>query len=185
MTVEFPCRWPATRPRTPEAKREAGRFKVASKTAGAELERELNLFGATSAVLTLNYAEQKRAPEAALWFGWNGAERVIACDRYLSRDANVRAIGLTIEAMRGIERWGTGEMLEQAMTGFSALPPPNATIVVAERPWYEVLGVFPSAPVEVCETVYRTLSKSAHPDAGGSSERMAELNRAIEEARSR
>ncbi|MCW5943880.1 MAG: hypothetical protein KIS66_16740 [Fimbriimonadaceae bacterium] len=68
MNVEFPCRWPAMRPRTPEAERESGRFKVTFKLAASDLEDELNLFGATSAVLTLNYAEQKRAPEVALWF---------------------------------------------------------------------------------------------------------------------
>lgn len=182
MKVEFPCRWPQGRPRSEEF--EAGRFSVSYSKAVEDLKRECGLFGVVNPMLTVNYAEQKGHPEAALWFVWRDSERVIACDRYTLREANVRAIGLTIEAMRGIERWGTGEILAQAMQGFDALPPPSGgAIVPVRREWFEVLGVLPNAPIESCEAVYRVLAKAAHPDAGGSTERMAELNRAIEEAR--
>lgn len=184
MKVSFPCQWPGRLPRSVE--RESGRFSVDYSRIVADLTRECGLFGVEEAVLTVNYAEQKHSPEAALWFTWGGTERVLACDRYTAREANVRAIGLTLEAMRGIERWGTGLMLEQAMQGFDALPPPSGgAIVSVRREWFEVLGVLPNAPIESCEAVYRILAKAAHPDAGGSTERMAELNRAIEEARNR
>jgi len=44
---------------------------------------------------------------------------------------------------------------------------------------YATLGVLPSAPREVVEAAYRTLAKAAHPDTGGSAERMRVLNAAI------
>ncbi|OYE02620.1 hypothetical protein [Nostoc sp. 'Peltigera membranacea cyanobiont' 232] len=45
---------------------------------------------------------------------------------------NLRAIGLHIAAMRGMERWG----VEQAFAGYQALPPQ-----ASERKWWEILGV--------------------------------------------
>ena len=56
-----------------------------------------------------------------------------ACDKWRDVYDNIYAIGKTIEALRGIERWGTGDMVEQAFTGFVALPSPKS-------PW-EILGV--------------------------------------------
>jgi hypothetical protein len=73
--------------------------------------------------------------------------------------------------MRGIARWGTGDMLDAAFTGFAALPPPSG--------WREILSVgrkdTPKVELEV--------AKQNHPDAGGSQERMSELNSAIPSAR--
>jgi hypothetical protein len=45
-----------------------------------------------------------------------------ACDRWDSVADNVQAIRKTIEALRGIERWGTGDMVQRAFAGFVALP---------------------------------------------------------------
>ena len=46
----------------------------------------------------------------------------------------MQAIAKTIEALRGINRWGTGDMMEAAFKGFSALPAPDTN-----KPWREVL----------------------------------------------
>lgn len=187
MKVEFPCRWPDGRERTDRNNMEAGRFSATYAKALDDLREECRRFGAGLPTLTLNYAEQKDRPEVALWFDWGGSQRVIACDRYKFRESNVRAIGLTLEALRAIERWGTGSMMEQAMSGFdvAALPAAGGAIVPVARPWFEVLGVLPSAPLATCEAAYRVLAKELHPDAGGSDALMADLNRAIEEARAR
>jgi len=79
--------------------------------------------------------------------------------------------------------------MEAALAGAAGmLPPPGASPVAVERapePWFTVLGVLPEAPIEVAEAAYRALAKKAHPDAGGSSEAMGRLSRAIEEARAR
>jgi len=187
VKVVFPCRWPEGRERIDRNNMEAGRFSVSYTKAVADLKAEMGRFGAVDPVLTVNYAEQTDRPEVALWFDWGGSQRVIACDRYKFREGNVRAIGLTLEALRAIERWGTGSMMEQAMSGFdvAALPAASGAIVPVSRLWFEVLGVLPSAPLATCEAAYRVLAKALHPDAGGSDASMAELNRAIEEARAR
>lgn len=45
---------------------------------------------------------------------------------------------------------------------------------------YALLYLDPSAPLDVCEAVYRRLATRAHPDAGGSPDTMVRLNAAIE-----
>lgn len=47
---------------------------------------------------------------------------VIACDQFKEVRLNLAAIGLTIKAIRQIERCGTSSLLERAFKGFSALP---------------------------------------------------------------
>lgn len=47
---------------------------------------------------------------------------VIACDQFREVRLNLAAIGLTIKAIRQIERCGTSSLLERAFKGFSALP---------------------------------------------------------------
>jgi hypothetical protein len=50
--------------------------------------------------------------------------------------------------------------------------------MIAERDFYEVLQVHPSADPEVIDSAYRRLAFKHHPDKGGSTDRMSELNRA-------
>jgi hypothetical protein len=88
-----------------------------------------------------------------------------------------------IEALRGIERWGTGEMVDAAFQGFTAIPA-SATAgipVRPERPWHEVLGVAPDAPREVIEAAGKAMQRKTHPDAGGSAEDFQEAQKAIRE----
>lgn len=51
----------------------------------------------------------------------------IACDAYDDVTSNMRALGKTIEALRGIQRWGSTLLLERAFSGFEhqALPEPE------------------------------------------------------------
>jgi DnaJ-domain-containing protein 1 len=103
---------------------------------------------------------------------------VIACDTYRKVRWNLRAIGATVEALRAIQRHGASSMLEQAFTGFAALPPANRA-----KPWHEVLGVAETAAAEAVRDAYRELARIHHPDAGGNAERMAEINGAFDEWR--
>jgi DnaJ-domain-containing protein 1 len=75
-----------------------------------------------------------------------------------------------MEALRGIERWGSGSMVEQAFTGFVALEAPKNP--------HEVLGVRPGASEEEIDAAYRRKAMAAHPDKGGSAGAMAELTEA-------
>jgi hypothetical protein len=118
----------------------------------------------------------------AAYFTYKKQPMCFACDRWDRIQDNIYAIAMTIEALRGIERWGSGSMVEQAFTGFAALPPPRGE---SADPW-EVLGIRPGATEEEVDAAYRQKARKAHPDApGGSEEAMQALNAARDAAKGR
>ena len=93
-----------------------------------------------------------------------GSETVcLACDKFIHVWENMRALGKTLEAMRGIERWGSTELLNRAFVGFTALPSPDAKTTPPPTPrlWFEVLDVSPSAPVDVISAAYKAKARMA------------------------
>ncbi|RAI30367.1 J domain-containing protein [Rhodoplanes serenus] len=203
MTTAHPLAWPDGWPVTPADKRVRGRaFKQASDhsyggrtlvTFGRArdlLVDELRRLGAQSIVVSTNHptgrdgfpTESKRrvADEGvAIYFTYCGRQMAMACDRYDNAAANMRSLGLAIEAMRQLDRHGGGVMMERAFAGFAALPPPGE-----KPPWRAVLDFAADARLTASdvEARYRHLAKRRHPDAGGSAEAMAELNAARDEA---
>lgn len=115
-------------------------------------------------------------PGVAVYFVRKGKRLCFACDKYDRVWKNMRAIQKTIEAMRGIERWGSSDMLDRAFTGFAALPAPDS------RKWWQVMGLNGSESKDTIRETYRRLARERHPDSGGSNAMMAELNSAYEEA---
>lgn len=193
ITEAYPLQWPVGRERTPNYKRKGDPFHMPSGKIRHDLARELNLMKATNYIISSNlmvrrdglpYAGQKAPddPGIALYFTRKSKEICISCDQYASADANLRAIGKTIEAIRGIERWGTEEMMDAAFTGFAALPEKAIVTPHAARPWHEVLEVSPTASVEVIKAAYRQQMLKAHPDQGGSDKQFEEVQRAYKEA---
>jgi hypothetical protein len=115
-------------------------------------------------------------PGVAVYFVRKGQQRVLACDKYHGVHNNIHAIAKTIEALRGIERWGTADMLDRAFEGFSALPAPQAV-----ENWWDVLGCDRNEIADEVVARFRDLAKKAHPDvAGGSHEAMSRLNQAMD-----
>lgn len=113
----------------------------------------------------------------AVYFKYGKKDMVLCCDRWTTVEDNMKAIFTTIEAIRGIERWGVSDFIERSFQGFAALPEGR------ERKWFDVMG-FSQPPVELVDvkTHYRTMSKELHPDNGGSHELQAELNNAYAQA---
>jgi hypothetical protein len=161
---------------------------------------ELERLGARNVVITTDlptrrdgmpYADSRAADVGvAVWFAMleNGhtVERVFACDKWRTHAENMRAIALSIEAMRGLERWGAADVINRAFAGFAGLPP-GVPLGPVKRPWRDVLGVEDSnlsgtELLTVVKYAYRDLIKKAHPDAGGSHELAAEINGALAEA---
>lgn len=204
----YPLSWPSTWPRTPASKRQRARFHTGVAAAVKDILHELRLLGARQVVITsempvrrdgLPYAIE-REPEdrgvAVWWVSKDGKETVIACDRWDRVRDNMTAIANSIGALRGLDRWGVSEMMRRAFAGFAALPPgsgeeqgaADAAAAVRARPdWREVLGGnFPKADpddiIAIARARHRLLMRDAHPDAGGSNERAASLNAAMDEA---
>lgn len=210
----FPLQWPDGWNRTKPGNRERSRFgfrssgQVSFSQARQELLDEMSRLGAANVVLTsdlpirndgLPYANGRSDdPGIAVWFVLaDGAgkhqERVFACDKWRSHAENMTAIARSIEAMRGLDRWGAGDVVTRAFAGFAALPPPSGPEVVPQQPakrsWREVFEMFsvydaipPSDILAIVRVRHRNAIKVAHPDAGGSHELAAEINNALAEA---
>ena len=175
----YPLSWPFGKPRTKNPQR--SRFEVTFAKARDEIVREMTLLGCSLPVLSTNiilkrdgfpYAGQKEPGDkgVAVYFVLKKQQFCFACDRWDKVGDNIQAIRHTIAALRGIERWGTGDMVQQAFTGFVALPS-------QDNP-YDVLGVKPTATDDEIEASYKQKAKLLHPDVGGDAEAMRRLNEA-------
>jgi hypothetical protein len=127
----------------------------------------------------LPYANQPnpKDPGIAVYFHVRTTKYAMACDRWTLIEDNLHAIGLSIAAIRGLERWGSGDMVRQAFSGFAykALP-------AAGEDWKSVLGQHVKT-IEQAKRAHRSLATKAHPDHGGSVHEMQRLNEALEAAK--
>lgn len=176
----YPLAWPAGRPRA--RYQERARFKTTLGAAISAVQYEVRLLGGTNLVISSNLPLRRDGmPMArpgyigdlgvAVYFNLKKKPMCFACDRWDQVVDNMQAIAKTIEALRGIERWGSGSMVEQAFTGFLSLPAP-------EQPW-QTLGLETSNPtVEQVEEAHRRLAMKHHPDRGGDSDTMGRINAA-------
>lgn len=207
----FPLSWPDGWKRTPSDERKRARFAAGQFVRSRDgILHELRLMRAVHPTITSNlplksnglpYATgRSEDPGVAVWWidakiGTRGTERVIACDVYRDIADNLHAIQLTLAAMRGIGRWGANQVVERAFAGFAALPPgsgeaSDATPIVVEKPWHEVLGMDPEIigrldaedSFAIAKARHKKLALERHPDQGGSHEAFAELTRAFEQA---
>lgn len=182
-------------------------FKASWGATCALLARELKLVATTSTVLQLDVDERAYRrdglPRADARVGYWGVilsfEHVVAgplsypCNRFDDWQDNVRAIALSLEALRAVDRYGVTRSAEQ-YRGWRALPPSTDTpltaaeagrIIVAEA------GDFFSAEDRregaaddvVCDPDMRTAAiraaiKRTHPDAGGNADAFHRVQRA-------
>jgi hypothetical protein len=183
----YPLAWPMGWQRTRSPRRSP--YKLPLEKALQSLTGELRLFRAKDFVVSCNVRPRlaglphdavapKDPAVAVYWEDQQGRPRVMACDAWDSVRANVRAVTLTINALRQIERSGATQLLERAFTGFAALP------ADATGSWRQVFEWPPEEPVTsaTVATRYRQLARVRHPDGGGTHEALIQLNRARDEA---
>lgn len=191
----YPLYWPELWPRTePYARESTTRYKISFAEARDRLVRELKLLGASEIVLSTNIplrkdglprmdiTEPTDAGVAAYWVERKAGKsipRVIACDHWRKVRDNMRAVGLAVEALRALQRSGATQVADKAFTGFAALP-----AHAGAGSWRKVFGFNPGRiSRDALESAYRTAVRQAHPDLGGSHDKMVEVNQAYEAAR--
>ena len=198
----YPLQWPAGWPRTPAHKRQDSRNRWGKGEgrkrrpwtfgeARDELYNELERFGARNLVVSTNFqltqagypSRNFGVPDdqgVAIYFTLSGKQMVMAQDGHTRAEENLRALSLVLKYLRGVEELGGGTMMEKAFEGFQALPAPGA-----KKAWREVLMFGPDMlrpNRDMVEKRFRELARERHPDAGGSTAAMAELNAAKAEA---
>ena len=178
MTIPaYPVQWPEGLPRN--ERRATSAFKTSLSGALANVRDSLRLFGSDSGQpvsevvisSSVSIGELKPAdPGVAVWFIWDGEHR------YPKPEDNLQAIHHVLEARRTEMRHGGLHIARQAFRGFMALPaPPGST---PPEPWWQALGVVPTAAAAEIQAAYRAKARAAHPDTGGSHAIMSRLNAA-------
>lgn len=188
MSIEaYPLCWPQEWPRTKQPV--DSRFMVTQDRAQTLMFKEIIKLGGTDIILSTNirlrrdgfpYASQRQPEDrgVAVYFTYKKQSMAFACDKYCQLGDNIHAIGKTIEALRGIERWGASDMMARAFTGFAQL---------THQPygsWRSILEAGEDYSKEQCEHQFRILAKVSHPDQKeGSHQKMTVLLWAREEMR--
>lgn len=179
----FPLSWPPTFPRAKYP--EKGRFKATLAASIKNVQDSLRMFAGDSGkkldnlVISSNVTlgvGRPADPGVAVWFVWDGLQVCIAVDRYNTVEGNLQAIHHILEARRVELRHGTLALVRATFQGFIALPAPKG------KDWRSVLGVDKQTSLEGVQRAYRVLAGEHHPDRGGDPARMAEINKAWEQA---
>lgn len=191
MIEAYPLHWPDGWSRTKQPI--PSRFDTKLASARDNLLNEVRLLGGRNVILSTNiplrkdglpYATYRSIDDTgvAVYFELDNQSQVFACDKWDLIEDNMQAIKKTIESLRGIERWGSSEMLNRVYKGFKALPE-QAGPSYGDT-WWSILQVSQSDSLEVIKQAYRKLSKKYHPDKlEGNPEKMTKLNWAMKQAR--
>lgn len=188
MIESYPLHWPMGWPRTANYLRKSPAFKVNMTEALNDLYDELDRLKATNVVVSsslqvrldgrpLSNQRNIEDPGVAVYFTLNGTQQCIPCDKWNTVLGNVRAIGLTVQALRGLDRWGAKEMVDAAFSGFKALPESSSA-----QQWWDILGlVQPVKDMQIIKQAYRMMCHLHHPDKGGDIAMFNKINKAYEE----
>lgn len=184
-----------TWPQEPTAKRQRGTFKAGFTKVLDDLERELGHMKAKG--ITIQAFIQREdirndgwprstarpsEPGVILSFESKAGPLRFACDTYHDWEDNIRAIGLTLESLRAVERYGAVRKAEQ-YRGWSALPPAAGAVTPAMTveqacDWLAAVAaqsIVPSSPPVVYRDAYRAAARKCHPNTGGTTERFKQL----------
>ena len=195
MVEAYPLQWPVgwSRTETPEESR-FGQWnnKPSVAYARGNVLNELRRLGAESVIISTNMElrqdglpySNKREPTdsgVAIYFILDGKGQCIPCDRWRTVGENLWAIYKSIEALRGLDRWGAKSFVDAAFSGFKALPAPGDGCVLTG-----VADYFQGCiSKEDIDSTFKSLAKELHPDQGGKQDEFIELQRQKEIALSK
>lgn len=176
----YPLQWPPHWKRAD--KRRYSAFRNTFGNALHELLNEIRLLGGIYPVVSSNlmlrrdglpYSNQREPEDSgvAVYFTLFGKQQCIPCDKWRRTVDNLIAVCKTINALRGIERWGAKEMVEAAFKGFQALPAPGEITITAVQHFTDC------HTKEEATKKYKQLAKELHPDVGGNPDEFNEMKR--------
>jgi len=161
-----------------------------------DLEREIELLDGKNVVIECDVREQDIKMDGMLRANARLASPAVAvafetkkygpmlyqCDRYVrgydggdSWQHNVRAIALTLEAARSMDRWGATQTGQQYV-GFKALPMPAGPVEMSEDEAWSIIGSYQNASItwfrqnhtqEDLQRAFRLARAKNHPDRRG------------------
>ena len=175
----YPLAWPPHWSRTRKPRRSP--FGHHSYQKATEfLLKELSLLGARNVILSTNlhlrldglpYSSQRGPGDVgvAVYFQLDNTHQCFPCDKWDKVEHNIYAVAKTIQALRGIQRWGSPAMVAASFQGFKALP--------HETPRTEAIQWFAECEsLSDAKNLFRSLAAQFHPDkAGGSNDAFVEL----------
>jgi hypothetical protein len=187
MIESYPLVWPAGYPRTA---RPSDTYRFYPHSFGGEiksLKDELGRMDARGIIVSTNipvkndgnpYASYSRPVDVgvAVYFSVDNKAMALCCDKWNTVEANLRALVMSVDAMRGLDRWGVSEIMNRAFMGFKALPEKAASF-----PWWEVLGLSRTCTRKEIEAAYKKKIKLHHPDNGGDPHKWEELQDAYQQ----
>ncbi|MFN5959198.1 MAG: hypothetical protein ACK462_14820 [Planctomyces sp.] len=173
-------------------------YRAGWTSIAAMLRHELAALEVRQAIVEMNVAEndirndgwirstaRPRSPGVRLFFDSKYGPLRYECATWADWEHNVFAIARTLRAQRMIARDGAVKG-DQVYAGWKALPSTPATpaaefaSVRDAMRWLSSIGkgdIVSELPTDL-QAVYRAAARKAHPDAGGSDELMAKVNRA-------
>lgn len=182
--------WPKGVERTKEQKYSP--FRASWSTTVEELARELRMLRADSIVLQMEfepgqqrldglpYANAKVGASLVLSYEVDSERFMYPADTYLHWHDNLRAIALTLRALRAVDRYGVSKQGQQ-YSGWKAIPanvdeqvtPEEAAIVLLRTAGLEPNDLAVRSMIEENDQrreVYRTAARYSHPDRPGGTE---------------
>lgn len=216
--ASYPLHWPTGHPRTPVGERQIGRFDARGDgglTLSQAIRRLMSQIGAftrtghnwrinpATVVVSSNVPSKLDGlprsganvtaiedPGVAVYFHLDDQPYCLPCDRYSRVVQNAAAVAKYLEATRGIERWGVGDLRRQ-FAGFKALPDQSSEpgsleqtaemlLTAAKLTTHHIVAEVLSDGA-VRDSVYRSAAMHSHPDRpGGSAEAFACVCRAMD-----
>jgi len=188
VNFEYPLQWLPQQPRTKNPTR--ARFGNHSPSkAGDYLVDELQRMGAKQCVISSNLMERARGggfyakqnivdAGIVIYFQLKGQSKAMACDVWDKPEHNLWALYLSVQAIRGLERWGGSDFLDGLFEGFKALPSPDSVVTTMPQFFSDVDNN------EQLKKRYKLLARELHPDVGGSQEEFSEMQRQYNIAKS-
>lgn len=185
---------------TPSYRRKSAAFRATYAATLDLLEYELSKLEAKDIIIqayfTLDQIRNDGWPKSAarpsdvgaiVSFQTKKGPLAFPCDTYDNYDDNLRAIALSLQALRAVDRYGVTQHAEQ-YRGFTPLPSAEAQMSKEDAAhfiathqngtgqYFSVAGILQN-PTFAAEA-YRNAARTLHPDAGGAHDLFVKLQQA-------